>query len=91
LIRTLLIHNLDKLAFKVCEELKLSELEIKGIKYLNKQYLNDGEFSYPARYRPNHKGIRIFNSIGQNTLEAIIEKIIISTSTPELVDRILAR
>lgn len=82
-------HNLETLAFKECQVLNFSEKEIAGIKNLNRQYLKDGEFPYPSRYRP--MAMRVFGSISQDVLEMVIKKIIQSTSHPELVKRILAR
>jgi HEPN domain-containing protein len=81
-------HNLETLAFK-CKDINFSEEEIAVIKTLNAQYLQDGEFSYPSRYRP--AAMRIVVSISQNVLEKVISKIVISTSQPDLVERILTR
>jgi HEPN domain-containing protein len=82
-------HDLETLAFKECQDLNFSEEEMAGIKNLNKQYLEDGEFPYPSRYRPTSG--RIFVSPSQDILEEVISKIVRSTSHPELVKRILAR
>ena len=81
-------HNLEILASK-CQNINFSEEETEGIKMLNAQYLQDGEFSYPSRYRP--AAMRIYVSISQNVLEMVISKIIRSTSQPELLKRILIR
>lgn len=82
-------HDLEALAFRECLDLNFSEEEIAGIKNLNRQYLKDGEFPYPSRYRP--AAMRVFVSISQDVLEMVISKIIQSTSHPELVERILER
>ena len=81
-------HNLEILASK-CQNINFSEEETEDIKMLNAQYLQDGEFSYPSRYRP--AAMRIYVSISQNVLEMVISKIIRSTSQPELLKRILIR
>ena len=72
-----------------CQDLNFSEEEMAGIKNLNKQYLVDGEFPFPSRYRPTSG--RIFVSPSQDILEEVISKIVRSASHPELVERILAR
>ena len=82
-------HNLEILAFTECKDLNFSEQEKAGIKNLNQQYLNDGEFPYPSRYRP--ATMRAVVSISQELLEMVISKIVRDTSRPELVERILAR
>ena len=82
-------HNLETLAFSECQDINFSEEEKAGIKRLNEQYLQDGEFSYPSRYRP--AAARIYVSISQDTLEVLISKIVRSTSQPELVERIMTR
>ncbi|QPK62030.1 HEPN domain-containing protein [Methylomonas sp. LL1] len=82
-------HDLEALAFNKCQDLNFSDEEIVGIKNLNSQYLVDGEFPYPSRYRPSAG--RVFVSISQDVLEIVISKIIQNTSHPELVKRILAR
>lgn len=82
-------HDIEALAFEDCHGIKFSEEEIVGIRNLNRQYLLDGEFPYPARYRPSVG--RVFVSISQNVLEMIITKIIKNTSHTELVKPILAR
>ncbi len=82
-------HNLETLAFSECKEIYFSKGEIEEIRALNVQYLKDGEFPYPSRYRP--AAMRVVLSISQETLEGVISKIVRGTSNPELVDRILAR
>lgn len=82
-------HDLETLAFKECQGLNFSEEEITSIKNLNRQYLEDGEFPYPSRYRPT--AMRVVMSISQDVLEMVISKIVRSTSHPELVERIFAR
>jgi HEPN domain-containing protein len=83
------IHDLETLAFKECTAINFTQDEISAIKSLNGQYLKDGEFRYPSRYRP--AVARGFTSISQDTLEMVISKIIQNTNHPELVDRIIAR
>lgn len=82
-------HNLEFLAFSECHDINLTEAEVSDIKKLNAQYLKDEEFPYPSRYRPS--GMRVFESISQDSLEAIVSKIIRNTSHPELIERILSR
>ena len=82
-------HNLEQLAFSECENIHFSSEEVEGIKYLNAQYVHDGEFPYPARYRP--LSTRIFNSISQDVLEAVVTKVIHNSSQPDLIERILKR
>lgn len=82
-------HNLEQLPFEDCQAIEFDDSEIEGIKNLNVQYIQDGDFSYPSRYRPN--GTRVILSISQDNLETVISKIINSTSRPELLARILAR
>jgi hypothetical protein len=82
-------HNLEALATNYCHDIRLSAEEIASIQQLNRQYLKDGEFPYPSRYRPS--AMRVVTSMGQSTLEDLIAKIICSTSRSDLVQRILTR
>ena len=63
--------------------------ELASVQQLTRQYLKDGEFPYPSRYRPS--AMRVFTSMGQPPLEDLIAKIIRSTSRSDLVQRILSR
>ena len=80
-------HDLETLAFNECQDISFSEEEIISIKDLNKQYLVDGEFPYPARYRPVE--MRAFLSPSQDRVEVVVSKIIQATGQPELLSRIL--
>jgi len=82
-------HNLEHLAFNECHEINFSDHERENILNLNKQYLKDGDFSYPSRYRPAE--MRVVISISQEQLEAIVSKIINGSNHAELLDRILVR
>ena len=82
-------HDLELLALEECQDLIFTEEEKVRIKNQNSQYLKDGEFPYPSRYRPTTT--RVFLSISEEHLEALISKIIKSTSRPELAERILSR
>lgn len=81
-------HDLYALATDHCSDIQFSADEIASIEQLNRQYLMDGEYPYPSRYRPN--AIRVVASMAQSTLEDLIERII-GSSRPNLVQRILSR
>ncbi|MGB5136466.1 MAG: hypothetical protein WBN89_14980 [Prochlorococcaceae cyanobacterium] len=82
-------HDLEALATGHCQDLQFSDEELASIKHLNRQYLEDGVYPYPSRYRPN--AMRIFTSMSQPTLEGLIARIVRSTSKSDLVERILSR
>ena len=82
-------HDLEVLAFSECQGINFTEEEIAGIRNLNQQYLKDGEFPYPSRYRPST--MRVFVLISQENLEQVVSKVVRSSGHPELVERILAR
>ena len=82
-------HDLEALAADHCRDIQLSAEEVASVQQLNRQYLKDGEFPYPSRYRPS--AMRVFTSMGQSPLEDLIAKIIRSTSRSDLVQRILTR
>ena len=82
-------HNLEALATDHCRDFRFGDDEVASIKQLNRQYLQDGEFPYPSRYRPN--AMRVVTSMSQSTLEDVIARIIRSTSRSDLVERILSR
>lgn len=82
-------HDLEALATRHCQDLQFTDEELASIKNLNRQYLEDGEYPYPSRYRPN--SMRVFTSMSQPTLEGLITKVVRSTSKSDLVERILLR
>lgn len=83
------VHDLEQLAFSECQSINFSNQEINDIKQLNAQYVHDGEFPYPARYRPTQ--MRVFASISQDRLESVINKVIQNTKQPNLITQILKR
>jgi hypothetical protein len=82
-------HDLKALAIGHCHDIQFSNEEVVSIEHLNRQYLEDGEYPYPSRYRPS--AMRVFTSMSQPTLEDLIARIIRSTSQSDLVERILSR
>lgn len=82
-------HDLRALATDHCHDIQFSADEIASIEQLNLQYLEDGEYPYPSRYRPS--AMRVVTSMAQSTLEDLIARIIRSTSRSDLVQRILSR
>jgi len=82
-------HDLEALATDHCHDIQFSDEEVASIEHLNRQYLKDGEYFYPSRYRPN--AMRVFTSMSQTTLEDLIARIIRSTSRSDLIERILSR
>jgi hypothetical protein len=82
-------HDLSALATNHCHDIQFTAAEIASVEQLNRQYLEDGEYPYPSRYRPN--AMRVVTSVAQSALEDLIAKVIRSTSHSDLVQRILSR
>lgn len=82
-------HDLYALATEYCQEIQFCAEEVASIKQLNLQYLKDGEYPYPSRYRPN--AMRVVTFMAQSTLEDLIIRIITCSSRSDLVQRILSR
>lgn len=81
------VHNLEKLAFNYCANITFTSKEAADIKIVNAQYLTDGTFHYPSRYRPNV--LRAIISLSHESFEAIITRIINSTQNPQFLGQIL--
>jgi HEPN domain-containing protein len=84
-----LIHDLEALATDHCQDIQFTANELASIQQLNRQYIKDGEFPYPSRYRP--RAMRVVTSMAPSTLADLIAKAIRSSSRSDLVDRILSR
>lgn len=82
-------HDLEALAIRHCHDVEFTSEELVSIGQLNRQYLDDGDYPYPSRYRPS--AMRVVTSMSQPILEALIARVIRSSSQPDLVERILSR
>jgi hypothetical protein len=67
----------------------LGDDEVTSIEQLNSQYLRNGQFHLPSRYRPT--AMRVITSVSQSTVEGVVATIIRGTSRPDLLERILSR
>ncbi len=82
-------HDLEVLAFTHCSDIQLTAGQRSLIQELNREYLHDGNSSYPARYRPS--GTRGVVIVAQTSLEDLVASVVQSTSQADLVQRILRR
>jgi HEPN domain-containing protein len=80
-------HDLEELAFNCCANIAFTTKEADAIKTINLQYLKDGGFNYPSRYRPNV--FRAYISESHESFKTIISRIINNTKNPQNLDLIL--
>jgi hypothetical protein len=82
-------HDLERLAFVECNDISFTDSEKTDLSNHNKQYLLDGKFPFPSRYRPST--FRVFISIPQEKIESLVFKILSSSQDTKIADKVMNR